>query len=96
MSLLDKSKSQLDRSEIDEQRLLIKISNDIGEPVTIRIVDYYPDKKKIRFDFPDNWHIMIDEPNNIENLSDEAVYQSFITQVRYIRADQLKGVENTA
>ena len=88
--------SQLDKSKIDEQRLLIKISNDIGEPVTVRILDYYPDEKKIRFDFPDNWHIMIDEPNNIENLSDEAVYQSFIAQVKYIRADQLKGIEKPA
>lgn len=88
--------SLLDSLQTDEQKLLVKIGKDIGEPVTISIVDYYHNEKKIRFDFPDNWHILIEPPDNFENLSDEAVYQRFISMVKHIRADQLKDVENPA
>ena len=88
--------SLLDSFQIDQQRLLIKIGKDIGEPVTISIVDYYPDEKRVKFIFPDNWHIMIEPPGNFENLSDEVVYQRFISMVKHIRADQLKGIEKPA
>ncbi len=83
--------SLLDSMQTDEQKLLIKIGKDIGEPVTIKILDYYLDERKIRFEFPDNWKIMMDFP-----IEKEYDYDTFIFMVKHIRADQLKDVENTA
>ena len=79
----------LDDLQYNQQKLLMKMGKDIGEHVTIKIVDFYPDKKKIQFDFPDNWHIAVDEPGNIDNLYKDEIYIRFIEDVKKIRADQL-------
>ena len=81
--------------QTNEQRILERIARDIGEPGTIKFVDYYPEGKKAVFKFPDNWSIQIGIPENIEDLLDDNIYGKFISMVKHIRADQLKGVSNT-
>lgn len=71
----------------DEQRLLIKIGNIIDEPVTIEFLDYFPDEKKIRFNFPDDFHVMVDNPINIENIEKEIEHIGYM--VKKMRKDHI-------
>lgn len=81
--------------QTNEQRILERIARDIGEPVTIKIDGYYPEGTRVVFKFPDNWRIEMDIPENVEDLLNDNIYEGFITTVKYIRTDQLKGTGNT-
>jgi len=73
------------------QRWFKKIREIINEPTKIQFYDFGMERK-VRLDFPDNWYIMIDEPD----WENEKQVLKCIEEIKVIRQRQLKSVEKPA